>query len=258
MLQERTFVELILLILLIFFLGYSLAYNKNQSKTKIIDIDEKVSVEDYKKSKEILNSVDLETISTRDALNQIVDKLAEIDNSKFRDEVKKVDFNILKTSLIEMRDCINSMDLDSKTAISTRELYQGKLTDEEMKRAENKVNGVNKPKQSFFDYYLNPENAGIYDINADEDFITDSDSKSRRIKKKRDLLTRLEREHGFAMGYAPNWDSSEGLYAKYNDEEKYLDAKIEEVKQKNLSYDMYLTEDEKRIYKDDISPDYWE
>ncbi len=254
--------QFIILILFIITLYYFFSNNKEHAKSKKIDIDEKISVEDYKKSKAILNSVELEKISTRYALNQIVDKLAEIDNSEFCEAVKKVDFNTLKASLIEMRDCINAMDLDSQTAISTRELYQGTLTDEQMKEAEDKINGI-EPKQSFWEkfwgYYSAPENAFLYDMMEEkEEVIFNSYNKNQRIKKKHAQVEKLEQEHKFQRGYIPYWDTEEQLYDKYkNDEEKYLDAKFLELKEKNLSHDMYMTEDEKRIYGDDIDGGMW-
>ncbi|MCM1009337.1 MAG: hypothetical protein NC390_00475 [Fusobacterium sp.] len=237
---------------------------KSTSNTKItykpknakeIDIDQKISVEDYKKTKEILNSIDLERISFKTELYKIIDQLAVIGNSEFKEDVKQVDFNTLKASLIEMRDSINKLNLDSTTAISTREMYQGTLTDEQMEEAEVKVNGIDTEEIDDEELYEEDEvlEAGFIAGVAD----TLSDSKNNRIKKKREQLKKLQREHGFQRGYLPFWDSEEHLYDKETDEEKYLDGKILELKEKNLSHDMYMTEDEKRIYNDDSDNGMW-
>lgn len=229
--------EFIILIISIILINNFISENRKQNQTKKINIDEKISVENYKKTKAILNSINFNTI-TRAELNKIIDKLAQIDNSEFYEEVKNTDFTILKSSLIEMRDSINAIDLDSKTAISTRELYKDVLTDEQMEQAEDKINHVEQQEdENLIDDIVIGTLASMHINNKDN-----------RIENKRKLLQDLEREHKFQRGYMPYWDTEERLYDKYkNDKEKYLDAKIRELKGKNLSQDMYITEDEKDI-----------
>ena len=155
----------------------------------------------------------------------------------------------------QARDILNSLDLDNRKTVTQKELLDSiDKTGITSFVQEMEENGILEDDDDFEDE-VNDEISGLRTIAG---AIFGDDNKTQRIRQKRELLAKLQREHGFAKGYAPNWDSSEGLYSKYDDEEKYLDAKIEEVKQKNLSYDMYLTEEEKRIFKDDTSPGYWD
>ena len=227
-------------------------------KPKKVDIDEEVSVESYIKAREILNSVDFNNI-TRTELNKVIDRLSEIDSSEFSESIKAVEFNLLKTTLIEARDILNSKDLESKTTISTREFYKGTLTDEQMEEAEVKVNRA-------LNSDIDEKDVDNMDVVELENCINNwtplallsIDDKATRIKKKRELVERLEKEHGFQRGYIPSWDAEEHLYDKYKgDEEKYLDAKIVELQEKNRSHDMYLSEQEREIFKDDTEGGMW-
>lgn len=227
-------------------------------KPKKVDIDKQGSVESYIKAKEILNSVDFNNI-TRTELNKVIDRLSEIDSSEFSESIKSVEFNLLKTTLIEARDILNSKDLGNKTTISTREFYQGTLTDEQMEEAEIKVNKVLNPD-------IDENDIDNMDTEELENCINNwvplallpIDDKAIRIKKKRELVEKLEKEHGFQRGYIPYWDAEEHLYDKYKgDEEKYLDAKIMELQEKNHSHDMYLSGQEKEIFKDDTEGGMW-
>ena len=205
---------------------------------KDFDIDEKINVEIYRKSKVILNSINFNSV-TKSELHRAIDKLAQLDSAEFSTELKQVDFALLKEAMKEMRDNLNSMDL--KESMTTREFYQDVLSDEEMEQAESEIN------------------------NSDESFEAENgfaslffDDKATRIKKKREKLEKLEREHEFQRGYLPYWDSEERLYDKYKgDEEKQLDAKILELESKNLSHDMYLSEREKEIFEDDTDGGMW-
>lgn len=217
-----------------------------------VDIDEEAPIENYIKARDILNSVDFNGI-TKSELNKLIDELAEIDNSEFDENLKNVDFKLLKESLIEARDILNSKDLDSRTTMTTREFYQGFLTDEQMEEAQIKVN------QALNSEVEDREFVGFENkINDNPSSFAFFDNKEKRIKKKRKLLEELEREHGFQRGYLPYWDSEEHLYDKYKgDEEKYLDAKILELRSKNISHDTYLSESEKEIYDDDADGGMW-
>ena len=205
---------------------------------KDFDIDEKIDVEIYRKSREILNSINFNCV-TKSELHRAIDKLAQLDSAEFSAELKQVDFALLKEAMKEMSDNLNSMDL--KESMTTREFYQDVLSDEEMEQAESEMNNSNESSTT--------EN-GFASLFFDD--------KATRIKKKREKLEKLEREHEFQRGYLPYWDSEERLYDKYKgDEEKQLDAKILELESKNLSHDMYLSEREKEIFEDDIDGGMW-
>ena len=205
---------------------------------KDFDIDEKIDVEIYRKSKVILNSINFNSV-TKSELHRAIDKLAQLDSAEFSAELKQVDFALLKEAMKEMRDNLNSMDL--KESMTTREFYQDVLSDEEMEQAESEINNSDESSKT--------EN-GFASLFFDD--------KATRIKKKREKLEKLEREHEFQRGYLPYWDSEERLYDKYKgDEEKQLDAKILELESKNLSHDMYLSEREKEIFEDDTDGCMW-
>lgn len=71
--------------------------------------------------------------------------------------------------------------------------------------------------------------------------------KHQRIKRLKNEVNHLDNEYKFERGFDPDWDEDEYLSSKYKgvDEEKYLKARKEELKQKNLSYDNYLTPEER-------------
>ena len=205
---------------------------------KDFDIDEKIDVEIYRKSREILNSINFNSV-TKSELHRAIDKLAQLDSAEFSAELKQVDFALLKEAMKEMRDNLNSMDL--KESMTTREFYQDVLSDEEMEQAESEINNLDESSEKGNGF------ASLF-----------FDDKATRIKKKREKLEKLEREQEFQRGYLPYWDSEERLYDKYKgDEEKQLDAKILELESKNLSHDMYLSEREKEIFEDDIDGGMW-
>ena len=184
-----------------------------------------------------MNSINFNSV-TKSELHRAIDKLAQLDSAEFSAELKQVDFALLKEAMREMRDNLNSIEL--KESMTTREFYQDVLTDEQMEQAESEINNSNESSET--------EN-GFASLFFDD--------KATRIKKKREKLEKLEREHEFQRGYLPYWDSEERLYDKYNDEEKYLDAKILELESKNLSHDMYLSEREKEIFEDDTEGGMW-
>lgn len=202
---------------------------------------------DLKIFRDELNLIDLSTISKE----RLLRKLQKMD-SKISDQapfdynalIQELSFDNFKQIVQQLKDILNSTDLELRTTISNDELLSP-------------INDA--PSQTEYEDDKNFDDSAIMGMATVAGALFGEDnSKNRRIKQKHENLAKLRREHGFAKGYAPNWDPSEGLYSKYSDEEKYLDAKIEESKQKNLSYDMYLSEDEKRMFKDDISPGYWE
>ena len=227
-------------------------------KAKKIDIDEQDSIESYIRARDILNSVDFKR-ATRFDLYRLIDVLAEVEGSEVAEALKRADINVLRETLIESRDILNSKDLENRSSMSTREFYKGTLTDKQLEEAERKVNKALNPD-------IDEDDIDNMDIEELEDSINNwtplamlsFDDKATRIKKKRELVERLEKEHGFQRGYIPYWDTEEHLYDKYKgDEEKYLDAKIVELQEKNRSHDMYLSEQEKEIFKDDTEGGMW-
>lgn len=199
-----------------------------------------------------LNSIDLSIISKKPLLyrlRKLDEKVPNQDFFDYNDLMEQISYEEFLKALQQAKDILNSLDLDNRTTITQKELLDSiDKTPQPQEIAKERFEDENE--EDFEDTI-----SGLATIAGA--LFCDGD-KTHRINQKRELLAKLQREHGFAKGYAPNWDPSEGLYSKYDDEEKYLDARIEEVKQKNLSYDMYLTEDEKRMFKDDTSPGYWE
>lgn len=201
--------------------------------------------------REGLNSIDLSAISKEKLiykLKKIDEKVPNQDFFDYNALMEQISYEEFLKALQQAKDILNSLDLDNRTTVTQKELLDS--IDETSGVQEITEEGFEDDEEDFED-----EISGLATIAG---AIFGDDNKTQRINQKRELLAKLQREHGFAKSYAPNWDPSEGLYSKYDDEEKYLDAKIEEVKQKNLSYDMYLTEEEKRMFKDDTSPGYWE
>lgn len=205
-----------------------------------------------------LNSIDLSIISKKRLLyrlKKIDEKVPNQDLFDYNALIEQISYEEFLKVVQQARDILNSLDLDNRKTVTQKELLDSiDKTGITSFVQEMEENGILEDDDDFEDE-VNDEISGLRTIAG---AIFGDDNKTQRIRQKRELLAKLQREHGFAKGYAPNWDSSEGLYSKYDDEEKYLDAKIEEVKQKNLSYDMYLTEEEKRIFKDDTSPGYWD
>lgn len=190
-----------------------------------------------------LNLIDLSTISREKLLRKLQRLDSKIPDQDFFDYnalMEQLSFDNFKQAVQQLKDILNSADLESRTTISNDELLSP-------------IDNVPNQTEYEEDDDTIMETATIAGALLGED-----NSKEYRIKQKREKLANLQREHEFAKGFAPNWDPSEGLYSKYDDEEKYLDAKILEVKQKNLSYDMYLSEEEKQMFKDDTSSGYWE
>lgn len=205
-----------------------------------------------------LNSMDLSIISKKRLLYRLKKIDEKVPNQDFFDYnalIEQISYEEFLKALQQAKDILNSLNLDNRTTVTQKELLDSidktGITSLVQEMEENEM--LKDDEEDFEED--EDESLGLATIAG---AIFGDDDKERRIKQKREILAKLQREHGFAKGYAPNWDTSEGLYSKYDDEEKYLDARIEEVKQKNLSYDMYLTEDEKRMFKDDTSPGYLE
>lgn len=227
---------------------------------ELIDVDEQIPIKDLIENRDILNSINFET-ATKSEIYRALNKIGA--NSPKQLEIMKrtVDFQVLKQGMIEERDKLNSMDLESMKSMSIRELNKDKLTDEQLEKAQNDSN------QELIDYVQGTSYQDTQDSDYDNnvgDIIGGAilsafvgDSKQERIKKKRKIVEELDREHKFQRGYLPYWDSEEHLYENESDEERYLDGKITELRDKNLSHDMYLSEEEKEIYGDDMDGGMW-
>lgn len=214
---------------------------------------------DLKIIRDDLNSIDLSIISQKRLLLRLKNLDSKVPNQDFFDYkalIEQLTFGDFKKALQQAKDILNSLDLENKTVITHKELLDT-IDKTGMTSLMNEIEEHETLEDT--NDYEDFDDSEIIEMSAVAGALFgEENSKNQRIKQKREKLAKLQREHGFTKGFALNWDPSEGLYSKYNDEEKYLDAKIEETKQKNLSYDMYLSEDEKRMFKDDISPGYWE
>ena len=228
-------------------------------KKELVDIDKQEPIQDYIKMREILNSINFQT-ATKSQLINALEKIANGDCPLQLESLKQENFQAIKEGMIEMRDRLNSMNLESMNSISSRELLKDSLTDEQLEKAQDDINNKlinnnNPTAEASPEYY--DESSDSRDIGSEILAALSGGSKQDRIKRKRKELEKLEREHKFQRGFIPYWDSEERLYDNERDEEKYLDAKILELKEKNLSHDMYLTEEEKRIYDDDTDGGMW-
>lgn len=248
--------------------GENYNYFNNPEKENLNEIDnfEQASIEtiyqasDLRIIRDELNSIDLSVISKKRLLYRLEKLDTKVPNQDFFDYnalMEQLSYEEFIKALQQAKDILNGLDLNNKTTITHKELLDSiDKTGITSLMQEIEEEGMFEDAEEE-DFEEDDEN-GILGLAAIAGAILgDETAKQQRIRQKREILAKLQREHGFAKGYAPNWDPSESLYSKYTDEEKYLDAKIEEVKHKNLSYDMYLTEDEKRMFKDDISPGYW-
>ena len=213
---------------------------------------------DLKIIRDELNSIDLSIISKKRLiynLKKIDEKVPNQDFFDYNALMEQISYEEFLKALQQAKDILNSLDLDNRKTVTQKELLDSiDKTGITSLVQEMEENGMLEDDEEDFKQEED-ESLGLATIAG---AIFGDNDKTHRIKQKRELLAKLQREYRFAKGYAPNWDPSEGLYSIYDDEEKYLDAKIEEVKQKNLSYDMYLTEEEKRMFKDDTSSGYWE
>ena len=114
---------------------------------KDFDIDEKIDVEIYRKSREILNSINFNCV-TKSELHRAIDKLAQLDSAEFSAELKQVDFTLLKEAMKEMRDNLNSINL--KESMTTREFYQDVLKlRNRISHQEIIINGKRTPEESY-------------------------------------------------------------------------------------------------------------
>lgn len=231
-------------------------------KKELVDIDKQESIEDYIKMRDILNTINFQT-ATKFQLVDALEKIAEGDFPLQLERLKQESFQAIKEGMLEMRDQLNSMDLESMTSISARELLKDSLTDEQIEKAQDDINNEllrnNEPTADIYEYYDDSQEDNNEESSFGYDVLTAflGGSKQDRIKRKRKEVEKLEREHKFQRGFVPYWDSEEHLYENKRDEEKYLDAKALELREKNLSHDMYMTEKEKRIYGDDTDGGMW-
>jgi hypothetical protein len=199
-----------------------------------VTIDEQIDVEPFIKIRNAINSIDINTVNSRN----LELKLVEIED--------KADMRIFRTSettieyLKEMKQKLNSANLDNRRSISLQELF-----------------GVDEnDAQEYENEYMNTEsqeNEEPIDLNNVSELAFgavgyiagEALNKHNRIKKLKKEVQQLDNKYKFERGYAPDWDEDEHLSAEYkNDEEKYLKARKEELQRKNLAYDQYLEPDE--------------
>ena len=86
---------------------------------KDFDIDEKIDVEIYRKSKVILNSINFNSV-TKSELHRAIDKLAQLDSAEFSAELKQVDFYdyvVVNDNIEECVEKVNSIIISNKCRV---------------------------------------------------------------------------------------------------------------------------------------------
>ena len=208
--------------------------------TDNVNIDEPVTVEPFIKVRDAITAVGINTITPAN----LYAKLNEIENIAgmkiFRKETTSVQ------SLKELHTALTHIDLNSRETVTLQELFD--VDEDDAYEYEKKYNPIpgkdysKKTKKAKKEDLTTAESIGIVaGTNAALNYI----DKKNRINKKKKEVEDLENEYRFEKGFDPDFDEDEGLSSNIKDEEKYLDARKQELREKNMSYDQYLTPEER-------------
>ena len=249
------------------FKEWSQSVDKNEPNKKSDDmLDEKISVKEFIKLRDVLNSIDLSGEFTEDTRDEIIEKLLAVKSSEFDNEtatrLENIDLNTARNFFVSYRDMLNSKDLEAFDFVTARDFMLGFATEEEMQDAVERENSRNQTSQVYDDYddYDEYDEDDEYDDDNYEkpNWKENSNSaKQKRIKNLRKDVNRLNREYRFESGFDPDWDEDDRLSEKYrHDEEKYLRARKLELEERNRSYDNYLAPDERDRFKDETDEEW--
>lgn len=207
-----------------------------------VNIDEPVSPEPFIKIRDAIDKIGIENINPENLFN----KLSEIESLAgmkiFRKEATSL------VSLKELHIALHHIDLDARESVTVQELFD--VDENDALEYEKKYNP--QPGRDYSD--TQPEELGTIEsagIVAGTVAALNYLDKKNRINKKRAEVEKLNNEYKFERGFDPDFDEDEFLSSGIKDEEKYLDARKQELQQKNIAYDQYLFPDERNLYESD-------
>jgi len=207
-----------------------------------VNIDEPVSPEPFIKIRDAIDKIGIENITPEN----LFEKLNEIESLAgmkiFRKETTSL------TTLKELHMALHHIDLDARESVTIQELFD--VDENDALEYEKKYNP--QPGRDYSDSQQDElgtvESAGIVAGTVAASNYLD---KKNRINKKRAEVEKLNNEYKFERGFDPDFDEDEFLSSGIKDEEKYLEACKQELQQKNIAYDQYLSPDERNLYESD-------
>lgn len=207
-----------------------------------VNIDEPVSPEPFIKIRDAIDKIGIENIKPEN----LFEKLNEIESLAGMKIFRK-DATSLET-LKELHMALHHIDLDKRESVTLQELFD--VDENDALEYEKKYNP--QPGRNYSDEKQDElgtvESAGIV---AGTVAALNYLDKKNRINKKRAEVEKLNSEYRFERGFDPDFDEDEILSSGIKDEEKYLDARKQELQQKNIAYDQYLSPDERNLYESD-------
>ena len=217
--------------------------------TEATSIDELIDVKPFIKVRDAINKIGLEDL-THSTLNITLHQIeAEAEMQIFRKEETTI------KSLKELATALNSADLENRSSITLRELFN--VDEDDAKDYEEKYM-PSYTQAHFSENNLNEEMDDNENIDIVGAILSETSLKNDRLEKLRKEVKELEKEYEFERRYDPSWDTDECLSSKYKDEEQYLKARKEELQRKNLAYNNYLDPREREYLNDESEGFYYE
>ena len=207
-----------------------------------VNIDEPVSPEPFIKIRNAIDKIGIENITPENLFEKLneIESLAEM--KIFRKETTSLE------TLKELHIALHHIDLDARESVTLQELFD--VDENDAFEYEKKYNP--QPGRDYSNVQQEElgtaESAGIV---AGTVAALNYLDKKNRINKKRAEVEKLNNEYKFERGFDPDFDENEFLSSGIKDEEKYLDARKQELQQKNIAYDQYLSPDERNLYESD-------
>lgn len=217
--------------------------------TEATSIDELIDVKPFIKVRDAINKIGLEDL-THSTLNITLHQIeAEAEMQIFRKEETTI------KSLKELATALNSADLENRSSITLRELFN--VDEDDAKDYEEKYM-PSYTQAHFSENNLDEEMDDNENIDIVGAILSETSLKNDRLEKLRKEVKELEKEYEFERRYDPSWDTDECLSSKYKDEEQYLKARKEELQRKNLAYNNYLDPREREYLSDESEGFYYE
>ena len=217
--------------------------------TEATSIDELIDVKPFIKVRDAINKIGLEDL-THSTLNITLHQIeAEAEMQIFRKEETTI------KSLKELATALNSADLENRSSITLRELFN--VDEDDAKDYEEKYMS-SYTQAHFSENNLDEEMDDSENIGIIGAIFSETSIKNDRLEKLRKEVKELEKEYEFERRYDPSWDTDECLSSKYKDEEQYLKARKEELQRKNLAYNNYLDPREREYLSDESEGFYYE
>ena len=216
--------------------------------TEATSIDELIDVKPFIKVRDAINKIGLEDL-THSTLNITLHQIeAEAEMQIFRKEETTI------KSLKELATALNSADLENRSSITLRELFN--VDEDDAKDYEEKYM-PSYTQAHFSENNLDEEMDDNENIDIVGAILSETSLKNDRLEKLRKEVKELEKEYEFERRYDPSWDTDECLSSKYKDEEQYLKARKEELQRKNLAYNNYLDPREREYLSDESEGFYY-